>query len=56
MKEDRSKIPATPNQLRLIAILTAQMHIREPRVESFGQAGMMIADLYEERRRRKYVR
>lgn len=53
VKEDRSKIPPTPNQLRLIAILTAQMHIRESRLESFAEVGMYIRELYREREYRK---
>ena len=46
----RDTIPATPAQLRLIAILTLDLHVPEPRVDSFGDAGRLIQDLYAARR------
>jgi len=45
--------PATGPQLRLIALLTAQMRMREPRVESQAEAGRLIRELYREREWRK---
>ena len=49
----RDTLPATPAQLHLIAILTLQLHIPEPRVTSFGDAGRLIQDLYAARRLRR---
>jgi len=48
----RDEIPATSAQLRLIAILTAQLRIREPTIKTFGEAGLFIQALYKERRQR----
>ena len=48
----RDELLATPAQLRLIAILTAQLRIREPVIKTQGEAGLYIQSLYKERSQR----
>jgi len=49
----RDTIPATPAQLHLIAILTLQLHLPEPTIKTFGDAGREIQALYALRRLRR---
>lgn len=44
---------ATSSQLRYIAVLSQQLHITEPTVKSFGEAGLMIRELEREKEYRK---
>lgn len=46
----------TSAQLRLIAILSAQLKMGEPTVRTFGEAGRLIRGLYKEREYRKRKR
>lgn len=48
--------PATPKQLRYIALLSSQLKMPEPRVTSFGEAGRMISELKAEKEHRKYTK
>lgn len=51
--------PATPGQLRYIAILCTELKMTTPyeeRIKTFGEAGMMIRELEEERRYRRKLK
>ena len=51
----RDRLPPSGPQLHLIAILTLDLHIPEPKVDSFGEAGRLISDLYAARRLRRHA-
>lgn len=48
--------PPTPGQLRYIAIMSQQLGMPEPHVETFGEAGLMITELKAEKEYRRRLK
>ncbi|GAI84320.1 unnamed protein product [marine sediment metagenome] len=46
----------TPGQLKYIAVLSQQLHMPEPSVRTYGEAGRMIRELEAEREHRKRLK